>query len=87
MREAILIRRDDLAERQRNLTDPAEPTLDRITPAPFGPFSQHAVDCHLNLSGLTNMQMRPGENLDRLARFVVPLPLLVKFPQVWGLLP
>lgn len=79
MREAIAISRDDLTERQGNRASPAEPTLDRIALGPFGSFSQHSVDRYLNLSCLSKMQMVPGEHLDRLARFVAALPLLVRF--------
>src|SRR6266487_343384 len=85
MREAIAIGRDDLAGRQGSWTDPAEPTLGRIALGPFGPFSQHAVHNHLNLSCLSKMQMVPGGYLDRLALLVCALPLLIGLSPGFGL--
>lgn len=59
MREARAIRRDNLAERQESWSYPAKPTPDKIALGPFGPFSYDAVDTHLHLSCLANMQMVP----------------------------
>src|SRR5437660_1401817 len=85
MREAVTVGRLDLAQRQGRWSHPTKPALERIAPGSFGPFSHDTVDTHFHLSGLSNRQIVPGSDLDRLARFVAALPLLVRLSPGFGI--
>src|SRR5512135_30932 len=77
MREAVAIGCCHLLKRERSAANPAKPTLAWIASGSPGAFSQDAIDAHLDLSCLSEMQAVPGLHQDRLASFIAALPLLL----------
>lgn len=80
MGEAVPIGRWHRSLRERSFAQEAKPPLARIALGSLSPFSQDAVDTHLDLSRLAEMPMVPGLHHHRLVCFVAAHPHLVGFP-------